>query len=110
MTEARLIPMWFVRTPSEVRAHYTKPKKVPKRPSQRRSPHGMTEEPETEGFICDGKWTEAAFLKADDGWREIQAKLDELNPEDATKYREWNKADAPEASHFFKPISENEAA
>ena len=49
-------------------------------------------------------------LKADDGWREIQDRLNELNPEDAAKYREWNNAGAPEASHFFPPITEKEAA
>jgi hypothetical protein len=26
------------------------------------------------------------------------------------KYRDWNKADAPAASHFFTPITEKEAA
>jgi hypothetical protein len=36
----------------------------------------------------DGKWVEAVTLKADDGWREIQARLDKLNPGDAPKYKE----------------------
>ena len=41
---------------------------------------------------------------------EIHAKFDELCPDETPKYKEWNKAGAPEASHFFKPISEKEAA
>jgi hypothetical protein len=30
LTEARLIPMWFVRRPSEVKAYDTEPQKLPK--------------------------------------------------------------------------------
>jgi hypothetical protein len=60
--------------------------------------------------VCDNKWVDASRLVADGGWPEIQAKLDELCPDGVEKYREWNKAGAPVASHFFPPIAEKEAA
>jgi hypothetical protein len=49
-------------------------------------------------------------LKADGGWQEIQSKLDELCPDGSEKFEQWNKKDAPDASHFFSPISAREAA
>jgi hypothetical protein len=36
--------------------------------------------------------------------------FDELCPDGCEKYDQWNKADAPEASQFFPPITEKEAA
>jgi hypothetical protein len=112
LTEARLIPMWFIKMPSEIRASYTKPRKVPKKATVEEFPSWHYRGTGDKGRrICDGKWVEAATsLRADDGWREIQDRLNELNPEDATKWKEWNKAGAPEASHFFTPITDKEAA
>jgi len=43
-------------------------------------------------------------------WQEIQAKLDALCPDGSEKFEQWNKKDAPDASHFFPPISAREAA
>jgi len=56
--------------------------------------------------VCDGKWIDAAQLVADNGWPEIQAKLDQLCPDGSAKYKKWNRAGAPAASHFFPPIVE----
>jgi hypothetical protein len=61
-------------------------------------------------LVADGKWVSAGRLVADDGWKEVQAKLDELCPDGQEKYDRWNRKDAPEASQFFPPISEKEAA
>lgn len=60
--------------------------------------------------VCNGKWVDAVNLRADNGWVEIQERLDELCPDGRAKYNEWNKVGAPEASHFWPPISEKEAA
>jgi hypothetical protein len=60
--------------------------------------------------VCDNKWIDANGLKADGGWQEIQAKLDELCPDGSEKFEQWNKKDAPDASHFFPPILAKEAA
>jgi hypothetical protein len=104
--------MWFVNRGWRIDAYYTKPKKVPKKAKVEEFPSWHYRGTGDGGrAICDGKWVEAATsLRADDGWKEIQDKLDELNPGDAAKWKEWNKADAPEASSFFPPIAEKEAA
>jgi hypothetical protein len=47
----------------------------------------------------------AAALRADGGWREIDAKWRELNPGDFATFEVWNNAGAPEASHFFPQVS-----
>jgi hypothetical protein len=60
--------------------------------------------------VCDNKWVVTSRLVADDGWPEIQARLDELCPDGSAKYKEWNRSGAPGASHFFPPIAEKEAA
>jgi hypothetical protein len=61
-------------------------------------------------LVGDGKWVNAAGLRADGGWREIDAKWRELNPGDFAKFEEWNKAGAPEASYFFALVSAREVA
>jgi len=48
LMEARLIPMWFVRRPSEIQAFYAKPKKLPKNAKVEEFRHGITGGPETE--------------------------------------------------------------
>jgi hypothetical protein len=62
--------------------------------------------------VCDGKWVDANGPKADGGWKEIQAKLDELCPDGLEKIEEWDKSgrSGPQASHYFPPIFEKEAA
>jgi hypothetical protein len=57
----------------------------------------------------DGKRIEAVFLKADDDGARFRDRLNEPNPEDASKWTERSKAGSGEASHFFKPITEKEA-
>ena len=111
LTEARLIPMWFVQRPYDRTTHYRKPTKVPKRASVEEFPSWHVRSTGEGGrLVCDGKWFEVISLTADDGWNEIMIALCKLNPTDAAKYNEWNKAGAPEASHFFPPIDPKEAA
>jgi hypothetical protein len=112
LTEARLIPVWVVKRPSRIDRFYKKPAKVPRGATVEEVPcwHYRGKYAKDDVPVCDGKWVDAVNLRADGGWVEIQAKLDELCPDGQEKYKEWNKADAPEASHFWPPISEKEAA
>jgi len=110
LCDARLIPVWIEKTPSEVRWHYSKPKarkgaKVEEHPMWHYRGWYADGKP-----VCDNKWVDANGLKADDGWKEIEAKLLELCPDGQEKYEQWNKSGAPQASHFFPPIDAKEAA
>ncbi len=104
ITEMRLIPVWIERHPSEIRWHYKRPEKAPKTSVIEETPiwfyRGKYENGED---VCDGKWVTCNDLRADDGWKEIETKMAELNPEDIRKFNEWNKVGAPNASHFFNP-------
>ena len=110
--DARQIPVWIERAPDETKWHYTKPKKVRKGAKIEETPiwHYRGWYAEDGKPVCDNKWVEALSLRADDGWKEIDAKLLELCPDGKEKYDQWNKKGAPAASHFFPPIFENEAA
>ena len=111
LTEARLIPVWVVKMPSEVKWCYARPAKLRKGAKVEEIPawhyRGTYEDGEK---VCDGKWVDVSRLKADEGWNEIGAKLAELCLDGAEKYNAWNKADAPAASEFFPVISAKEAA
>jgi hypothetical protein len=110
--DARMIPVWIERTSNEVKWHYSKPRKPRKGTAIEEMPiwHYRGWYADNGKPVCDNKWIDANSLKADDGWKEIEAKLLELCPDSREKYNQWNKKGAPEASHFFPPISEKEAA
>lgn len=116
LCDARLIPVWTIRTHGTVDFKYEKPKKVRKGVKVEETPvwhyRGWYADGAANpgGAICDGKWCDANTLRADDGWPEIEAKLLELCPDGLEKYKEWNKSGAPSASHFFPPVTEDEAA
>lgn len=111
LCDARLIPVWIETGRGEIKWHYSQPKprkrcKVEERPVWHyRGWNAANGSP-----ICDNKWVPASSLKADDGWEEIQAKLDELCPDGTERFQQWNTKDAPEASALFIPISAAEAA
>lgn len=112
LCDARLIPVWTIKTPGSFDWKYEKPKKLPKGAIVSEVPiwHYRGWYTDNGNPVCDNKWVDAPSLKADDGWKEIEAKLLELCPDGREKYDEWNKAGAPEASHFFPTITELEAA
>jgi hypothetical protein len=111
ITEARLIPVWVVKRPSRIDRYYAPPTKVPKGASVEEVPCWHYRGKYTDGHpLCDGKWVDAVGLRADDGWKEIQVKLNELCPDGEEKYRAWDEVGAPEASSFFPPITAKEAA
>jgi hypothetical protein len=116
ITHARFIPVWVERTPDAIRWHYSRPKKtragakIEEVPIWHYRGRYVGDSNPRHWHVCDGKWVDANSLKADGGWPEIEAKLIELCPDGPAKYREWNKAGAPAASHFFPPITEKEAA
>ena len=87
LCDARLIPIWIEKRPTETKWHYTKPTKTGKNAKIEEYP-----------------------IWHDGGWQEIQAKLDELCPDGSEKFEQWNKKDAPSATHFFPPILAKEAA
>lgn len=111
ITSARLIPVWVQRTPGRLDWDYQPPK--PTRGAE------IEEMPiwfyqgayaDSGRPVCDGKWCNSGLLRADNGFQEIQAELDRLNPDHAAKWHEWNKADAPDASHFFPPVAPSDIA
>ncbi len=112
LTEARLIPVWVIKRPSRIDRKYTKPSKVPKGAKVEEVPcwHYRGKYAKDGVPVCDGKWVDAVNLRADNGWLEIQEKLEELCPDGRGKYEAWNKTGAPEASLFFPPVAEKEAA
>jgi hypothetical protein len=112
LCDARLIPIWVENTGHEIKWHYTKPKKPCKGSEIEEHPIWHYRGWFLPGGdpVCDGKWVDANSLKADDGWKEIEAKLLELCPDGQEKFDQWNKKDAPPASHFFPPVNANEVA
>jgi hypothetical protein len=104
--EARLIPVWVVKLPAEIKWFYSKPTRRFKNVREMPFWHYRGVYTDIGNPVCDGKWCDAANLVADSGWQEIDARLIELCPDGPEKYQERNKADAPAASHFFPPISE----
>ena len=112
LCDARLIPIWIEKRPTETKWHYTKPTKTGKNAKIEEYPiwHYRGWYSEKGDPVCDNKWVDANGLKADGGWQEIQAKLDELCPDGSEKFEQWNKKDAPSATHFFPPILAKEAA
>lgn len=109
---ARMIPVWIVQSKGAIRWHYSKPTKLPRDAKVEEQPiwHYRGYWRDTSNPVCDGLWNSANDLKADDGWKEIEAALLEHAPESKAKFEAWNRADAPEASHFFEPIGAKEAA
>jgi hypothetical protein len=105
-------PGVVIKRPGRINRKYSKPAKVPKGATVEEVPcwHNRGRYAKDNVPVCDGKWVDAINLRADGGWLEIQAKLEELCPDGRGKYEAWNKAGAPEASSFFPPIAEKEAA
>lgn len=113
LTQARLVPIWIERHPGEVKWHYSQPTKLRKKSKVECVPMWFYKGDYTEipfAPVCDGNWTDANSLRATEGWKEISAKLTELNPGDAAKYEEWSKTNAPEAWHFFAPLDYKQVA
>jgi hypothetical protein len=111
LCDARLIPVWIETGRGSIKWHYEKPKlsknrKVEEYPQW----HYRGWLTESGRPVCDNKWVAVNTLRADDGIKEINNKLDELNPDHVDKFSEWNKEGAPEASHFFPQASEKEIA
>jgi hypothetical protein len=77
-----MIPVWVVKTRSEIKWHYSAPK--PKRGATvEEMPiwHYRGRYVKDDRPVCDGKWVDANGLVAQAGWPEIQAKLEELCPD-----------------------------
>jgi hypothetical protein len=111
LCDARLIPVWIETGRGSIKWHYAKP--APRKRCK------IEEHPiwHYRGWltdsglpVCDNKWVPVHTLRADDGTKEIHAKLDELCPDGNERFDQWNKKDAPEASHFFPQASEKEIA
>lgn len=112
LCDARLVPIWVEKRAGEIKWHYEKPAKLRRGAELEEIPiwHYRGWFTEDGHPICENKWISANDLRADDGWKEIQAKLDELCPDGEEKFQAWNKQGAPEASHFFPPLTKKEAA
>jgi len=112
LSSARIIPMWVEKRPGKVKFHYRKPDKIAKGATleERPSWHYRGYYIDSSSPICDGKWVDAVLLVADDGWQEIEAKLNELCPGAREKFNAWNKQGAPDQEHYFQRIRPNEAA
>lgn len=116
VTEARMIPVWIERLPSEIRWHYA-PKKATRRTKE------LREEPvwhikatydhgdDMDGaLVCDGKWMALDGFVADNGIRELHEHCHTLNCDDLFKFAEWRKANGPKASELYKLEPKNNIA
>jgi len=110
LTAARLIPVWIEQRRDAIGRHYAKPTKVRRgsRVDELAVWHVQARYVGSGEPVFDGKWLSCGFLVANGDWKEIQAELEGLNQADHDKWNEWNKAGAPEASHFFLPADDKE--
>jgi hypothetical protein len=116
ITDARIIPVWSVRSPGRISRLYERPpakvrksgKWVDCKPDELPVWHykGTYDDG---SIICDGKWMDASVLTADEGWTEISQVLEALSPESVKKYKEWNQSALP-IELFFPPVDEKEIA
>lgn len=111
LTEARLIPVWVIKRPGRIDRAYRKPSKCQRAPLSRKCLAGTTAASMPATTIrCATASGLTPSIYAPMTLGRNSGELDELCPDGKAKYQEWNKIGAPEASHFWPPISEKEVA
>lgn len=111
ITEARMIPVWIVKTTGRIKWHYSKPKPR-KGATVELMPmwHYRGTYADNGQKVCDGKWVPINDLNCDGGWLELDKLLKSLSPDSNEAFKVWNKAGGPDADELFQTISEKEAA
>jgi len=108
---ARFFPVWIEQRPGAIKWHYREPKKIGKKASVKVTPIMHVQAIDLADHndpLYDGKWVDTNSFRADDGMKEITARVMELYPDAQADYDKWNKADGPEAHALFPPVDSPE--
>ena len=108
---ARFFPVWIEQRPGEIKWHYREPKKIGKKASVKVMPITHVQAinlADHNDPIRDGKWMDINNFRADEGMKEIMARVVDIYPKVQIDFDKWNKADGPEANVLFPPVESPE--
>jgi hypothetical protein len=113
ITEARMAPIWVERQSCKIVRHMKekKPTRLTKELTATVGWFVKLKATDDGHQLYNGKWSEMHLLRADDGIKDLNTEFGKMiGDAELAKFREWNKGDSPDATHYWPLLSDAEVS